>query len=302
MKKIVITILVLILLSVSINTQRIHADFGPKPSIQVTIEGIDAPYSFDLLSVQMTEDEIESLENEDWINDKYYYKDTFPEVLIGFRDRDGLASYQRYNGIGDISQESEHVYNANYYGPNTYKLVVVTEDNKLIISEQIVNIVFDTVITWDLRGVDLSESSYGLGELSGNMGIGTPDNYVGEGKIVWMTAWRTILRVLATIGLELIVFLLFFNYKNKDTLKKMITVNVITQTLLSAFLVLGYLQGNLFGFLGALILGELVVFISEAIVYMVWFKEGTKTKAFFYAMVANSFSLMISLFITPFIH
>ena len=302
MKRILCTIMLLVLFSVSINTQNVSADFGPKPSIQVTIKGLDESYSFDLLSEQLDEDEMEYMENQDYIINSNYYKDTFPEVLIGFTDVDGFASYHRYNGIGSIRKEGTHVYNANYYGPQTYKLVIVTEDNKMIISEQVVNLVFDTVITWDLTDVDTTESSYGLGVLSGNMGIGTPDNYVGEGKIVWMTTWRTILRVIATIGLELIVFLFIFRYKDRDTLKKMIAVNVLSQTALSAFLVLGYLQGNLFGFLGALILGEAIVFTGEAIIYMIWFKEGSKGKAFFYAIVANSFSLFISLIITPFIH
>jgi len=302
MRRRAICFLVLLLFVIASNVQKVGADFGPKPSIQITIEGVESSYSFDLLSEQLDEEEIASLESEGWIDEHTYYKDEFPTSLIGFRDKDGFASYQRYNGIGNVVQENTDVYNVNYYGPNTYKLVVVMDDQTMIISKQIVNIVFDTVITWDLSEVDVSKSSYGLGELSGNMGIGTPDNYQGEGKIVWMTAWRTLLRVLATIGLELLVFVFLFKYKNRDTYRKMILVNVLSQTLLSVFLVLGYLGANIFGLLAALIIGETLVFIGEAIFYMVLFKEGTKAKAFGYAIVANSFSLMVSLFITPFLH
>lgn len=301
MKKILFTILILLLFSVSSNIQAVNADFGPKPSIQITIKGVDAPYSFDLLSEQLDEDDMEYIENQDWV-EGHYYKENYPDSLIGYRDKDDFSSYQRYNGIGNVRQESEHVFNVNYYGPSTYKLVIVTEDDNIIISEQIVNIVFDTVITWDLTDVDLTESSYGEGELTGNMGIGTPDNYVGEGKIVWMTVWRTIVRVIATVLLELVVFLFLFRYKEKDTLKKMILINVLSQTILSIFLVLGYLAGNVFGLFTALLIGEAVVFIGEAIIFMFWFKEGTKTKAFWYAIVANSFSLIISLAITPLLH
>jgi len=283
------------------NTQVVHADFGPKPSIQITIKGVNGPYSFDLLSEQIDAEDISAIEEQDRVND-YYYKDDYPDALIGFIDRDGFASYQRYNGIGSVRQESAHVYNVNYYGPSTYKLVIVTDDQQIIISDQVVNIVFDTVITWDLSDVDLTESSYGLGALSGNMGVGTPGNYVGEGKIVWMTLWRTILRVIVTIALELLVFYYLFKYKKKDTLKKMVIINALSQTILSTFLVLGYLAGNIFGFLAALLIGEAVVFIAEAIIFMFWFKEGSKAKAFFFAIVANSFSLVISLFITPLLH
>lgn len=301
MRKVLILLLVFTLFTIGMKPQDVHADMGPKPSIQITIKGVDTPYSFDLITPYEDLEAMTYTENQGYVDDESYYKDDYPDSLILFQDRDNFSSYHRYNGIGAIRQESEHVFNANYHGPKTYKIVLVTEDNQFIISKQVVNLIFDTVVTWDLTGVDLSESSYDLGELSGNMGIGTLDNHTGGGQIVWMTVWRTITRVIATIFIELVVFLFIFRYREKDTFKKMIVVNVISQTVLSALLVIGYMQSNFFGFFGTLIFGEFLVFLGEAVLFTYWFKEGSKTKAFWFAIAANTASLWVSIFITTLI-
>jgi hypothetical protein len=60
-------------------------------------------------------------------------------------------------------------------------------------------------------------------------------------------------------------------------------------------MVLGYLAGSFFGYIGVLIIGELIVFALEIIIYQKLLKEKSKSLALFYTITANIVSLALGL-------
>jgi len=300
MKKTLFTLLLLTLFVVSLPS--VSADMGPKPSLVITIKGVTQDtYRLDLLSEEVDESAVitDSIELVDW----YSYFDEYPEELLDFQS-DGLYSYTIYRGIGTIRQTNNDVdsqeYQMNYYPPETFKIVLYMDDGSIIVSQQVVRIMFDSVMTWDLTGVDVTTDSNDLGDISGNVGIGTPDNYEGQTALVWNTVWRTLVRVILTAGIELSILLLFKYHEKRSYVVVGIT-NAITQTILSALVVISTINGGVFGGLFALIFLEILVVFTEGIVYFFFLKEKGEGRALFYALVANAATIIVGFFLVIYI-
>lgn len=71
---------------------------------------------------------------------------------------------------------------------------------------------------------------------------------------------------------------------------KIVIVNIITQVLLFAFIAFGGLD-----YTSAVIAGEIFVFISEYVVYILLFRNMSKTRLALYTVVANTASLAVGL-------
>ncbi|MEC9484842.1 MAG: hypothetical protein UMR38_03070 [Candidatus Izemoplasma sp.] len=284
MKKI-IALSILLFSIFSISTETTQADFGPKTSVTVTIVGVDVAYSFDLL-IEYGNDDL--FEVDDYQFDRYY-KETFPEELITYHE-DGFASYFLYYGIpSNIDQVDEHTFNMSYIAPSSFKIVIVTETGNIITSEFITKSTFDSDITWDLSGVDLTTSQNDVGILSGN--IDDQDNQF------WTLTTQVIYRIIGTLIVELGLLFLFM-YRKKHTFKIVTITNIITQLVLSIFTVNAYIYGGSLVFLFALLFGEFIVISAEAIIYLMTFKEKPKWLSIIYVLLANILSLIISVVLT----
>jgi hypothetical protein len=78
--------------------------------------------------------------------------------------------------------------------------------------------------------------------------------------------------------------------------------NLVTQTLLTVFMAIGfYAWGSFFGVIGVLIFGEILVFITEILLYGYILKEHGRSKAMGYAFIANVITLILTFLTIGFI-
>ena len=101
--------------------------------------------------------------------------------------------------------------------------------------------------------------------------------------------------IVLTLIIELLV-LLAFGYREKKVYIKVGIVNIITQILLQALVLYGYVfVWNVFGAFAFLITGEVVVLIIEIIAYQIILKEKSRWRAVGYAFLANFLSFVLGL-------
>ncbi len=296
-KKVLLLCLIGLLICILPSAQ---ADLGPKPTTDVEIIGLNESYYFDLLA-QYDRSAVNVLSNDNFLYaiDPYYYSENYPRVLNGYYDNDGFAAYTLYAGIPHtISQRTDNsnVFHCGYFAPpDIFKVVVVTESKNIIVSSVIEKELFNAYITFDLS--DFSYSDYNGTDYNGYKIYQLDAESISEDIPVTDTVLEVIITVIATVGIEFLL-LLAFNYRDKKSIKLVIITNIITQLILYISLVLGYLYGNFWGYIGVLLSGEVIVFVFEIVIYMLLLKEHTKLRAFMYAIVANLISLIIGIIST----
>lgn len=289
MKKVLITLLLMI---TALNLQVVSADMGPKPSVTITVEGVDVEYSFEVLKKDSDCEGFNFNIEDDPSIDEYYYGETFPEVLYDY-EYDGYCSFELLGSPNGMWEIDEDMYELYYYPPKTFRFVIVTEDNHIIVSEAMTRTLFDSNVTWDLTGVSLDEDQVDVGTLTGDVCFGENDD-CHNFAIGWETTYKTIIRVVLTVVIELGILFLFA-YRNKKDYRFVAIVNVITQFILTWFVIyVGFYSGAL-GAIAILFLGETFVFLLETVLYMIYLKEHSKVRAFFYAWIANAVTLFFGL-------
>jgi len=278
------------------STIQVQADIGPKRSLDVYIIGIDEDFYFDLL-IKTNDAPILDQER---INDAISYytsEETIPDFFNGYQDSEGYASYTLYYPIGGgrIRQQSttDNVihYNVYYDVPNTFKIAIYMENGVLITSDIIETVFFDSSITYDLSNIDTTTTQHGIGEVTGDI----------KGNFPYTTMIFDITyRIILTLLIELLI-LYFFRYLKKSSYIVATITNIITQSILTIFLIVTFkYSGALAAFL-LLFFGESLVFLIEIVVYMIGLREHSKLRAFFYAITANIVTLLITIILFSFI-
>lgn len=281
----------------------VKADMGPKPTTEVEILGVDEPYYFDLLKefdetdvFELSTDRIESQISN-------YYLDSFPDVLNGYQDEDGFASYTLYNAIPHVitqNVDNPDRYMCGYYSPpEVFKIVVVLKESETIyVSEIIEKEYFYSYFTWNLGDLSITETrnsnQYIIDDWNDYIVI---NNYGDVGSNTFILAYilQIVICVILTLLIEIFVLYLF-GYKEKDTYKKVVYINLITQGFLQLLIVLGSINYNPAAILLITIVSEIIIFTFEAWIYRRIFKELYKDTALRYAIVANLASLAVGYF------
>lgn len=289
MKKLLIFCLLSIL---SLNFMSlVNADVGPKPETRVEIIGLDQDYYFDLLfpidaykvKVLTDEEMNAAIEND-------YYREDYPDVLNGYRDEDGYASYTLYRGIPHhIGQVSDHLYSWGFFNPpDKFKIVLILESSDIIIVSDIIHkTLYYAEFTFDLSHDDLLEQDFYQGV----------ERYLVENAVYEYIPWtkmiiQFVLAVILTLILE--VFVLFmFGYKKKSSYIFVFYINLITQVLFHSGLIYFSLRGAFFGFVASFIIGEVLVFGIEMYLYRKYLKEKPINIASLYGFVANLVSMVL---------
>ena len=291
-----ITILVFLLLLVSsMKTKEVKADIGPKASLTVTVTGISEPYFLDILQYEKYYNS-PILEGE-VLEERLlgYYLETYPNILNGYLDDEDFNSYLLYSPMGIVKRTSfsntEQIFVMDYMIPDTYKIVLVTENDIMIVSETLTKTAFNTVLTFDLTGVDTSINQTGVGIVTGNISFA---------RLTLDTLLRTILRVIYTLIIEIGILYIYL-YRKKDSYIKVIKVNLVTQIILSLIVIYTYLSSGWFNAVIFLFLLEIIVFLVEATIYYHILKEHSKASAIAYAFVANLGSFLIGLLLLQYI-
>ncbi len=293
-------ILCLLVLGLVLVIPNVYADMGPKPTTKVEIIGIDEDYYFDLMAEYDEEDVVVLNETEVIEQIEYdYYRDDYPQILNGYYD-EGFAAYTLYtNAPHSITKITSALdtYACGYYSPpDTFKVVIVTESKDIIISSVVNKQMFDANVIFDLSKFNRSTADYE--NYNGYRIFNVGSDFIKEHIPVARSITQVLVTVISTLVIEVIIALAF-NYRLLDTMKKIIIVNLITQTLLYSTIVISYLYADFFGYFGALLLGELIVFITEIILYRSLLKEHGKVRAMSYAFIANAASLIMGILFLP---
>ena len=263
MKKLLIYIILLI--SILIIPTNVFADTGPKPSIDVTIKNLKTKnYIIDLFvydKEKAEKDEGPSVFGNPGLTDdeiQELYKLNF-DGWISATTREGLILFS------DCKGNAEYKNNFGYFGtPEVYKIVIINKDTgEVKISKKIVRKEFNSEVTVDYNDMKVVETNI---------------NIV---KTIIIVAIALVLTLLIELGIALL-------FKTKNYITIAIT-NLISNVLLQTLLLIFTSNYTL-----VLIIGEVLVIASELLVYLLRFKNISKTKTTIYTLVANIATILLT--------
>ncbi len=268
-KKIFATIL-LFLATFLCLSQAAYADMGAKPSITVHVENAPEQYYIALLHDRQ-------LEDSDSYNNKLglIINDMTVRQYLENLDYEGWSLFQSPVGDNIYQSNEEHTYAFTYMVPNPFRVIIVSMNGDVVVSEPCSQKEFNAKCTFDY----------------------------GNGVIVEKRVGRMLLRIFIiillfslTLVFEYAVLLLFGYPRTKGNITCLLIVNAITNLPLNIFLM--SIPAGLAVFV-VTILAEIVITLFEAIVYACTLKnvDGEKKplKGFFYGICANIVSAFMGI-------
>ena len=243
-KKIILTVLMLILPFI---ITVVHADMGPKPSIDLTFEGLgEGTYYASIFggSKPIGPNRPFSMEYQYESIESYKKRNSnIPGDVIDRLVEYTSGEYCFWGVIYPIDRENNKV-SWGYYAPSEFMVVVITPDGKLITSEPYQRSVL---------------AGYYKCTLSSD-GITLSDNYN-----YGLEALKLVGRAFATIVIELLIGVLF-GYRSKPDIKRIVITNLFTQGLLNLGVSFGsYLGGVLAALIIMLVMEVIIIFIEGAV-------------------------------------
>lgn len=277
-------IVCLTLLCMCLFTLPVSADMGPKPSVTLNFTGIDTPCYATLLSEEATTGPYSvcapSKENA-------MYQPTDPDyeiyqAFVSYRDADGYYFLQY---MGACSDETPFVW--GYYPPQTFKILLYfPQTDRFAVS----SLIYER---------DAFHSHYTVKVENESI-----QQVVSEQAVTTQRIYRTIkeigtlvVRMALTIAIEIgIAFV--FGYRKKQQILLIVGVNIVTQLLLNALLLLvNHTAGGAWAMVLYLPV-ECLIFLIEAAVYVFAIdhlvkQEREMHRAIWFAICANAASFMI---------
>lgn len=273
-----LVLLMIVMLFLLFPSFLVRADFGPKRTLDLEIIGVDQDYHLELL-MRGTLPEGESLSTiQEIIEDE---QPSFPNMLYTF-EIEGYVSARLVLPWGTWNQNPrDHYYVYPYNPPSDFKIMLIFDDGHYIISRRIETSLFNSKVTFNVTGVDLSMDQVNVGRVQEIFPIQT-------------MSIELILRIIGTIFIEIIVLYLF-GYVKRKSFSLVVVVNLVTQLVLTGFMFAAkYFIFPVIGELFVLIVGEAMIFLTEIIIYRFYLTERTKNRAMTYALIANIISLIAS--------
>lgn len=257
------------------------ADIGPKPQLTVRVEnGPEEPYYLDLLAAGDPDPKyLDYCLDWNYQEEERAALDT--ELLQALRDavpngwhaciaqgNEGYPIYGTLTGTGGI-------HNFRYVGvPDTYRVIIVTKSGESWVSEPITRHALQCSAK-----VDWAEKT-----------ISTPP--------VWM---GYVLQFFATCVPTLVIeglILLLFGYKWRASWKPFLAVNLVTQGVLALYFSVNIVQhGFNFWLLFLFVPAEVVVAITEALLYRQFLTSQGKARSVVYGLTANAASAILGFFL-----
>lgn len=270
MKKLKLLIfLLLIMIPVSI-----FADAGPKPSLEIIVEGMENDsYWLDLL----VQDEAE-----------YSWLDITPEEkervkkLAEYKDEDGFhpallgGTHVPLSGKlkGEVLSEGTYSHKFSYVGtPEEFKIAILTEENELIVSSMITREHFNSRVIFDVSTLEAKE--------------------VLPFKSMF---FEFNLRLILTLTIEFLAAILF-GFSIKKYWKVLLKVNIFTQVLLNIGVLAGNLYGGLFMAIFIFIVLEVFILVFETTIYARILTDKPRFRRIFYGITANLLSLAAGFYV-----
>lgn len=278
--------IVYVCILIGILPMTVKADTGPKPSVNVTICGIEnEEYYATLLS------ESRSTGPASVYDGSYaFYQEGDEEYeiwkkFVEYQDSDGFYFLQEFWECTDTDE-----FRWGYYPPSPFKILLYfPEYDSFVVSEVYERYAFDTYYTVDLTGVDIQNTAV-------TAVVEAEKNYDYSLELASLAA-----RIVITVLLELAVAWVFA-FREKRQLLFLAVVNIITQIILNLLLNgINYKQGQR-AFVFYYILLELLVFLIEAAAYSRILPKVSagavkRRRATLYALAANLVSFIAGLWI-----
>ncbi len=288
-------------------TMTVHADMGPKPSIQITFEGMGPEKCYGTLlsesistgpSTAWDGTEADAKHNE---NELYSYKNLDYETwkaFVEYEDVDGFYFLQegwQVNGTKKLDWV--------YYPPSTFKILLYyPESGTFLVSDIYEKYAFDSYYTVDMSNfqqpIDTTQEEREITEKL----VLIEEKIEAEKSYDYKTELGLLfVRILATIAIELVIAAMF-GLVRKEQFLFLAGVNVITQVLLNVLLnVIHYKKGPM-AYEAGYIFFELIVFAIEAMLYCKFlgrYADKPRTNRYYivYAFVANLISFAAGFFI-----
>lgn len=253
----------------------VFADIGPKPSVQLTFEGIEeTPYYVTLLSKD------KSTGPYTWRGNYRYFGDDFSmERLYGqtvqqaFRDYQDEDSFYYVEYAENCSTNNSFCW--RYFPPSTFKVLIYFPESGQFVSSGIYErYAFDSYFTVTATA-------------DGHLTLRKSYDYTWE-------VLSLLARMAATVVLEILIALLF-GYRKKKTLAVIAVTNLLTQGVLNLLLNFFNYQRGSWAFVFHYIWMELVVTIMEAVLFSILFPkigESSGKRPVGYAITANILSFI----------
>ena len=289
-------ILLLLVLAITFSlcfpTQQAYADMGPKPASYVHIDDLpNSDYLVTLMAERFSGPYDEYLAPD--IPEHNYYGDLPQEkIKLAKRLNAEMLDYY-YSGYADYYEGVTSIdYDWTYYSPSKFIIIVYDVENDILYtSSQINKIAFTEAYRASYNDFEkVSDNRYTFKAKSTIVNVNYRD--VSEGVVVAINIGYFLLRVVATLAIELLLALCFkFTKKSYGIIA---ITNFATQVFLNILMWVGIIfEGALFGPFIMLIVGEFLIFIIEPIVYRKKCERenGTKKGIIFYALLANFLSL-----------
>ena len=262
MKKFLISMIIVFMFSMNI----VHADMGPKPSVDVEFRDIDEPFYATLLGNGEGYGPWHTVEEAEG-------KDEEEKAAVNAFMNVGYADYNYWGFITKIDKDNSHLH-WSYYAPDDFILAIyIPSTGKVIRTEPMSRDAFE---------------QYYICSVSGNS-LEIKDN-----NNIPLRLLMVLLRVIITVAVELLIGFLF-GFRSGKQIKLIVITNLITQFIVNfVFWFLDY--GG--GLLTALIIYvplEIIIFIIEGLIYRKRL-DPSRLKTWIYSLLANGITTYIGIF------
>lgn len=255
-------------------TDIVNADAGPKPSITVRAKNMpDTECYMDLLVKDPSYKIDPNYFNEPKYNQelvtrlKNYYENGWRPLLAG-------GNRLTHGDIICDVKDGKCTLNYTYSVPNRFKIIVVTGDGDIVVSNEINRKGFDSIIYFDFE---------------------TGKAVEGPLLISYLLAF------LVTCSITLItegLVLRLFGFSIRKNLKPLLLINIATQILLIIQVSFGMYIMGILGALFFLLLAEILILIFESILFANLLKQHSKPRRVMFSITANIASFIAGIIIT----
>lgn len=261
--------IILFIILFSFHKTKVNADMGPKPQITVVVKNPpNGEYYLDLLTrdkakFQNLESKIETYNKEKLSVLQAYNEDFWHPALT-----QGTKAPMWGDLVGEKKlNHMIHVF--GYMGvPDDFKIIIITPDNEVIVTEVIHKETFDFKVTYDYETGEITKENIQV-------------SYIAQ----------FLMSCLPTLLIEWVV-LLCFGFDLKKSWKVFLCVNILTQIYLTATMGTVLLKEGLINSYFIFFPLEFAILLFETIIYAILFKEKSIIRRICYGIVANVISCL----------
>ncbi|MCX7920851.1 MAG: hypothetical protein N3B21_02320 [Clostridia bacterium] len=268
------------------NQNIVRADTGPKPTLDIIVENLsDHNYYLDLLGKSGEYGYFEATDGNkeyDSLHNQPIYKydvDGWKAISM----RTWLLSGKLIGETSEIDKNGKVLSMKHSFGyvgvPKVFKIIIQKSNGTLQVSDIITNNNFNTVVYYDMKQNKVLH-------VSGNIfqkGVDFNSKFFQE----------YLLRIVITLIVEMLIAIPFF-YRTLWRFAIIAIVNFATQTLLTIGMIFDYsiLHTMPFntGYFVVLLIGEILVLLTEYLLYLKFFGKDLKWKIAVYTVIANLIS------------